>query len=186
MSVRKFRISVVAVVAGLLLAGCGGTSDRAVVRAKTIEPSPDTTTSEHSPDSTTEALPPPRTAGGGDADWFASANKACQTARVQYQQVSSAMMSQDPTALPYMAAATASSFEKAVDALPVPPSARAKSFKASVQKYAASLLKAAKAMGGTQADVNKAGIGVDAAVKLLVAAAKDAGADSCVAMTNEI
>ena len=186
MSVRRFRISVIAAVAGLLLAGCGGTSDRTVVQTTTSEPSPDTTTSAPSPDSTTEALPRPSTAGSGDTDWFASANKACQQAIVGYQQVKAAVQSQDPAALQFAAAAAASDVVDAVDSLPAPPSGRARSFKAGVQKYAASHLALAKAMYGTQADVNKASIQYDAAVKPLVAAARDAGADSCVAITNEI
>jgi hypothetical protein len=131
-------------------------------------------------------LPPPRTAGSGDTDWFASANKACQQAIVEYQQVQASVQSQDPLALPFAAAASASSLVDAIDSLPVPPSARAKSFRASAQKYAHSLLGLAKAMRGTQQDVNKASIGYAAAVKPLVAAARDAGADSCVAMTNQI
>jgi hypothetical protein len=184
MSVRKLRLSVVAVVAGLLLAGCGGTSDRAVVQTTTSEPSPDTTTSAPSPDSTTEALTSPGTSASRDTAWFASANKACQRAIVEYQQVQAAV--QDPAALQFSAAAAASNVVDVVDSPPVPPSARAKSFKASVQEYAASLLGLAKAMNGTQADVNKASIKYDAVVKPLVAVARDAGADSCVAMTNEI
>jgi hypothetical protein len=175
MSVRKLRTSVVAVVAGLLLAGCGGTSDRGVVKATTSEPAPETTT---------EALPPPSTASSADTAWFASANKACQQAIVEYQQVQAAV--QDPAALKFSAAAAASNVVDAVDLLPVPPSARAKSFKASLKKYAASHLELAKAVAGTQADLKKASIDYDAAVKPLVAAARDAGADSCVAMANEI
>jgi hypothetical protein len=175
MSVRKLRISVVAVVTGLLLVGCGGTSDRSVVRTTTIEPSPDTTTSEPSPSS----------AGSGDTAWFASANEACQQAIVEYQQVKAAVQSQNPEALQYSAAAAASDVVDAVDSLPVPPSARAKSFKASVHKYAAPHLEMATAMSGTLADINKASIHYDAAVKPLVAVARDAGADSCVAMTHE-
>ena len=177
MWVRKFRAPVVAVVAGLLLAGCGGTSDRGVVQITTSEPTPDTTT---------EALPRPSTARSGDTVWFESANKACQQAIVEYQQVQAAVQTQDPAAFKFAAAAAASNVVDAVDSLPVPPSARAKSFKTSLKKYAASHLELAKAVAGTQADLNKASVDYDAAVKPLVAAARGAGADSCVAMTNQI
>ena len=177
MSVRKFRTSVVAVVAGLLLAGCAENSERAVVQA---------TTSGSTHETTTEALPPPSTARSGDTAWFASANKACQQAIVEYQQVQAAVQGQDPAAARFSAAAAASNVLDAVDSLPAPPSARAKSFKASLKRYAASQLELAKAVAGTQSDLNKASIDYDAAVKPLVAAARDAGADSCVAMANEI
>ena len=177
MSARRLRTSAVAVVAGLLLAGCGGTSDRAVVQ---------TTTSEPTLQTTTEALPPPSTARSGDTAWFALANKACQQAIVEYQQVQAAVQGQDPAAARYSAAAAASNVVDAVDLLPVPQSARAKSFKASLKKYAASQLELAKAVAGTQADLNKASIDYDAAVKPLVAAARGAGADSCVTMANQV
>jgi hypothetical protein len=170
-------VVVVAVVAGLLLGGCGGTSDRAVVQATTGEPTPGTTT---------EASPPTTIAHSADTNWFASANKACQQATAQYQQVQAAVQGQDPAAARFAAAAAASDVVDAVDSLPVPPSARAKSFKASLKKYAASHIELAKAVTGTQADLKKASADYDAAVKPLVAAARDAGADSCVAMTNEI
>jgi hypothetical protein len=131
-------------------------------------------------------LPRPSTAGSGDTAWFASVNKACQQAIVEYQQVRAAVQGQDPAVFRFSAAAAASGVVDAIDSLPVPPSARAKRFKASVQKYAAAHLELANAVGGTKEKVNKASIHFDAALKPLVAAARAAGADSCVAMTNEI
>jgi len=86
-----------------------------------------------------------------------------------------------------VAATAAEGVVETLASLPDPPSALAATFRDSVDAYVASQRELATAMdGGSLEAYDKASSGYDAAVKVLVAAATDAGADSCVAMTNEI
>jgi len=134
----------------------------------------------------TETSPEPDT-GGGDADWFASANSACQQAISDYRQAKAASQSQEPAVMQLVAATAAEGVVKTLASLPDPPSALAETFKDSVEAYVASQRELATAMDdGSLEAYDQASSENEAAVKALVAAAKDAGADSCVAMTNEI
>jgi len=198
MSAPKSRTFVAAVLAAVAVAvaGCGITSEEPVGQFNTLEPSsepsPIETSSEPSPIETlpeppvTEETPEPNTETG-DAEWFASANSACQQAISDYRQAKAASQSQEPAVMQLVAATAAEGVVKTLASLPDPPSALAETFKDSVEAYVASQRELATAMDdGSLEAYDQASSENEAAVKALVAAAKDAGADSCVAMTNEI